>query len=813
MKKFRLSSIGVSAAALLLLAGCDEGMYEGSGTGTISPAVTYDSTIAGARAVSSRAEFDDLTVNDLTLLLTKADGSFSAEFAYGDFPKDQQFSVGKYTLTASYGNPAEEGFEAPAVYGSAELSVSEGKATQVELTAKPSKAMVGVKFAEDLLDYMTEVSAEVRTAANTIAYSTSETRYVYTQAGHVAVDVTFTKPNGKAGTLEAISFEAEAQHRYNITLSLGGDGAGSVEGISVTYDDAVEEQTVDLDISDEVLTVPAPEITLTGADNGQVFSIIEGSPLGASPKMKISAKGGIKSAMLVTTGDITSKGWPAQVDLASASASQLASLEAMGLKGVTTFRNGSKLAMVDFTAVAKHVDATADGEEPTMFSLIITDANGKTSEPASFGVKVDRLAISLRAIDGVKYSGGGQVDVEMEYNGTAPIEELVTVKYRNENGVWSTASIESAQVVSRTMSTYRVTVSIPDNAKLPLTLKASAGSSETGEITIPEGPYVAVAENDIFATHLWASVSYDGAPVADGATFEVSTDGVNFSKATGSPDGSDYHITGGLTPATTYYLRAKVGGNLTNKLKITTESPTQLPNAKLDESSIDGQGSNWENYSFGSAWGTNNPMTTSQGSDYGYVRISGTKPTDDSHSGKAVCISTQGWGSGTTAATWNFSVLKYVDAGLLHLGASRSARPSGYGNRAGCLNTDDLEQGYEFASRPSALKFWTKYSAKNSSDTGIATALVYDAAGNIIAQGSLEITSADASYSQKTIPFSYKRGTAKAARIYVCFMSTTKTQALEKDKNWITNPPFGNLGRGEWYGSRMFIDDIELVYE
>lgn len=812
MKKFRLSSIGVSAAALLLLAGCDESMYEGSGTGTISPAVTYDSTIVGARAVGSRAEFNDLTVNDLTLTLTKADGSFSAEFAYGDFPKDQQFSVGKYTLTASYGNPTEEGFEVPAVYGSAELSVSEGNATQVELTAKPSKAMVGVRFSDDLLDYMTEVSAEVRTAANAIAYSTSETRYVYTQAGHVAVDVTFTKPNGKAGTLEAISFEAEAQHRYNITISLGGDGAGSVEGISVTYDDAVEEQTVDLDISDEVLTIPAPEITITGAENGQVFSVIEGSPLNASPKMKINAKGGIKTALLTTTGNITSKGWPAQVDLASASASQLASLEAMGLKGVTTFRNGSKLAMVEFINIARHIDATEDGTEPNMFSLIITDANGKTSEPMSFGIKVDKLALNLNAIDGIKYSGGGQVEVEMEYNGTAPIEDLVTVKYRNENGVWSNASIAGATAVSRTMSTYRVTINIPDNAKLPLTLKASAGSAETGEIVIPEGPQVAVADNDVFATHLWASVTSDGVPVKEGTTFEVSTDGVNFSKAIGSSDGSDYHITGGLSPATTYYLRAKVGANLTNKLKITTEAAAQIPNGNFEESTIDGSGKNWENYSFGPAWGTNNPMTTSQGSDYGYVRISGTKPTDDSHSGKAVCISTQGWGSGTTAATWNFSVLKYVDAGLLHLGASRSARPSGYGDRAGCLNTDDLEKGYEFASRPSALKFWTKYSHKNSADSGIATAIVYDAAGNIIAQGSLEITSADASYNQKTIPLSYKRGTAKAAKIYVSFMSTTKTQALEKDKNWITNPPFGNLSRGEWYGSRLYVDDVELVY-
>lgn len=796
MKKFKLSGIGVSAAALLLLAGCDESMYEGSGTGTISPAVTYDSTIVGARAVGSRAEFSDLTVNDLTLSLTKADGSFSAEFAYGDFPQDQQFSVGKYTLTASYGNPATEGFEAPAVYGSAELSVSEGKATQVELTAKPSKAMVGVKFADDLLDYMTEVSADVRTLANTIDYSTDETRYVYTQPGRVAVDVTFTKPNGKTGTLEAISFDAEAQHRYNITISLGGDGAGSVEGITVAYDDAVEQQEVNLDISDEVLTIPAPEITLTGAENGEVLSAIEGSQLDSNPQMKINAKGGIRSAMLTTTGAFTSKGWPAQIDLATASASQLSSLEAMGLKGATTFRNGSKIALVDFTGVAKYIDPTADGAAPNMFTLVVTDANGKTSEPVGFGIKVDKLTLNLLAIDNVRYSGDGQVDVEMEYNGSSPIEEIVTVRYRNTNGIWNNASIAGATVVSRAMSTYRVTVNIPDNAKLPLTLKAKAGSSETGEIVIPEGPYVAVADNDVYATHLWATVTLDGAAVTDGLTFEVSTDGVNFAQAAGSKDGIAYHVTGGLKAATTYYVRAKVGEYLTNKVKITTEAATQLENADMEQwstANVDCGAYGMTNYIPASPWATLNELTSSEPNalDGRSIHVA-TVAATDAHSGQAAAIRTVGWkASGGTP--YNKQPENHT-AGELYLGSY-----SGGAN-----------YGIEFGSRPSALKFWYKFSEFNGGDRGLAEIEVLDASGNVIARSSGTYGNTG-SYQQAVINITYSRGCGKAASLRVKFRSSDKESVSANDVAKLSTGLFTNHNQHAT-GATFYVDDIELVY-
>lgn len=799
MKKFRLSGIGVSAAALLLLAGCDESMFEGAGTGSIAPFVTYDATVVGARGAGSRAEFSDLTVEDLTLSLTKADGSFSAEFPYGEFPQSQSFTVGKYTMTATYGDPSKEGFEAPAVFGSAEFTVNEGKTARVDLVAKPSKAMVGIKFDESLLDYMSELTASVRTAYNTIAYAIDETRCVYTQPGQVAVDVTFTKPNGVKGELEAVSFQAEAQNRYNITVKLGGNGAGSVEGISVVYEDATTEETVDLDISDEVLSIPAPEITISGAENGEVLSTVEGSALGSNPSMKIKAKGTIKSALLATTGNITEKGWPEQIDLATASASQLATLETMGLKGATTFRNGSKLAIIDFADVAKNIDPTAENAEPTMFSLTITDANGKVSEPVGFGIKVDRLILTLSAIEGVEYKGGETVDVQMEYNGLEPLENVVKVQYLGESGTFHDTTIAKVVAASRATGLYTVSIVVPENAQHPLVFKASAGSVVTDEIEVPaaETPVLAISDNDVFARQLWASLSgnFDFANMP--VQLKVSTDGVNFVKATGTLSGADYHITGGLSPATTYKVRAEVGDYISNAVTVTTEAAPQLENGNFDEWTSEkiSQGAfqkdRWTKWTPAGPWATLNDLTLSKLSSTAVRSGAESTLADTGAHGGAYCaaVRTVGYGAATT-----FSASTDYAGGEIYLGSVSGTTPN---------------YGISFASRPSAVKFWWKLSAFNAGDEAQATVEVLDASGAVIAsaQGTY---GAAANFQEASMPLTYVRNCAKAASLRIKFRSTTKTdsQLGSGDVNKISG---GNTSQ-KFTGTTFYVDDVELVY-
>ena len=148
---------------------------------------------------------------------------------------------------------------------------------------------------------------------------------------------------------------------------------------------------------------------------------------------------------------------------------------------------------------------------------------------------------------------------------------------------------------------------------------------------------------------------------------------------------------------------------------------------------------------------------------------------------------------------------------MLHLGSSRSVRPAGFGGRPGPLTTDDLDCGIAFASRPSGLTFHYKYNAKNQADHGEVEILVMDAEGNILSNARQDLDSRD-QYEEVTLPLSYARGSSKAGKIYVRFLSTNVSNALEKDAAWLNGPGFMNLSRGEYSGSTLFVDEITLNY-
>lgn len=798
MKKFKLSSLGIGTAALLMLSACsEESMFEGNGTGTIMPTVSYDATVVGLLGAGSRAEFDELTVHDLTLTISKADGSMERTYAYDDFDPSESFTVGKYTMTASYGDPEEEGFSKTAVFGSTEFSVAEGLATKVDLVAKPSKAMVTLEFDESLTNYLSNIKATVRTAYSSTEFALDESRHIYTRPGHVAVDLSFTKPNGVSGSAEVYSFEAQAQHRYKVTLRLASE-AGGVDGITVTYDDGLTEENVDLDISDEILTLVAPEISLEGVTEGEVLDVVEGSSLAVKPTMKVAAKAAIKSALLVTTGAITEKGWPAQIDLATASLDQLSALEAMGLRGATTFRNGSKYAMLEFTDVVRNIDATAETASPNMFSLTVADNNGKVTETPGFGLKVNKLNLTLEAIDGIVYDYSPTVDVTMDYNGSSPLEDVVQFQYLANTGLFKPTTIAQVTAGSRASQTYIVTVNIPDDALTPIQLKATGGSIATGEITIPviPDPVLTINPVDVYATSLFATVECDDALNGRPVEIQYSTNGYDFTASPTTRVGDAYRLTEGLQPSASYKIRAKVGFAVSNIVEVTTEPALQLDNGNMETWStkaISCGAYGMDSYIPATPWATLNDLTTSSPNSLDGRSIHvGTVSTTDSHNGNAAAIRTVGWYA-SGVAPYNKQPEKHT-AGELFLG-----------DYSGGAN-----YGIAFTSRPSALKFWYKFAQFNDGDKGLAEIEVLDAAGNVIASGSGTYSNTT-NYSETTIPLTYARNSAKAAQMRVKFRSSDKAEVTASDVSKLSTGITANH-KQHATGATFYVDDITLVY-
>lgn len=804
---------GLLAAGVLTLGSCAEDTPAGGrGHGKLAPDVVLDSSVLQPRQsrADSRAEAPQAT--DLSMRLVSVDGSYSREWnKLSDFDLNDTFETGDYTLEAWHGEADAEGFECPYYYGTTNVKVENNKTTVVSLTATQAQAMVSVSYTEAFRNYMTSWSAKV----NDHAYAADETRPVYVTPGTVKVLVDFTKPNGVEGkAYEAASFRAKVRTHYKVSIDLE-EGAGSAR-LVITYDDEMETVTEDIDISDEVMSAPAPEITPQGFTSGTAVDFVPGMGAVGDMKMNIVARGGLGAVTLVTTGkSLLDQGWPAEIDLMSATAEQRQLLTGLGLKVLGLWNNPDRMGVIDFSAVPEHIAEIENGDNSTAFTVSVRDRNSKTCEPVELKLNLEPLVLEITGADTLQ--PGEPLNITVAYNGDE-ITDKVAIEYNNIRGTWTRLSdVQVVASAARAVTDYTLRVNgLPGDVQ-SVKIRAVCGN-KTSEFTVKSAPFeVAVNNDDVYASHAFVTVNgtegQNQADLAAAAQYFVSADGGEYKASTGTADGVYFDITG-LEPAKEYMVKVRIDGLFSRPVSFTTEACAQLPNSGMEEWSQTDSGTNWACVVAGSPWGTNNPMTTSQGGDFAYCRISGTI-SGEGHEGSGALIRTVGWGSGNTAVGdgGGSGKTKYTDAGLLHLGASRSARPDGYGNREGALTTDDLDCGIAFASRPSSLSFRYKYSPKNSEDNGLAEFWVKDAAGNVIASGTQNLAAAG-SYTLVTIPMTYAGpGTSKAAKIYVKFLSTNDRRFLEKNNANFSGPGFGgDWGRGTYMGSQLYIDDITLNY-
>jgi len=68
------------------------------------------------------------------------------------------------------------------------------------------------------------------------------------------------------------------------------------------------------------------------------------------------------------------------------------------------------------------------------------------------------------------------------------------------------------------------------------------------------------------------------------------------------------------------------------------------------------------------------------------------------------------------------------------------------------------------------------------------------------------------SYVVKEIRLDYSLA-SKAAKIYMKFKSSGNSECWEINSTNLTPPPAMNLSDGEYVGSQLYIDDVELIYD
>lgn len=298
----------------------------------------------------------------------------------------------------------------------------------------------------------------------------------------------------------------------------------------------------------------------------------------------------------------------------------------------------------------------------------------------------------------------------------------------------------------------------------------------------------------------------------------------------------------GLTASTEditsrYCVRAVYQGAkqwYSDAVTVTMETPGSLPNGGLEEWSIapDANGNtdpgadvelNWDDLADNVpspyrcweiwqpyittetvTWNTLNILTTSAGGlrdgDVSepsrkwtrYVANSGTIRTDGV-SGYGALIRTVGWGEGNSAAG-DLSSIKYCTPGELYLGTYDT----------------EAHYGIPFASRPSGFSFMYKYSRKNT-DAFIAEIVVLNQEGEEIARADMPSIQVSDNWVSGSVRLKYAgdKKQEKAAHMYIRFVSGTSTST----DDFMIRPAFSNLSNGEYVGSQLYIDNIQLIYE
>ena len=812
MKKNLLYGLMSTALVLSVATACsDDKDQPGSQSGTLDLTVDLDvNALNASEGERSRATADEITVDDLALTLTPKSGGQSRTWAsINDFDKTEQFPVGDYTLAVSYGDPDVEGFDRPYYYGSTDFRIREDQTTPVAVTAALANAMVKVEASDAFKSYFTEAAFTIQSNNGAVIdYPLEETESAYFKAGEVNVIANVTKPNGVSGSLTVATFEAQPRYSYTVKADING-GAGDAT-LVISYNDATESVVVEIDLTDELLNAPAPEVNAKGFDPQETYTIVDGLPEGLSPVLDIIARNGLAGIAVTTQSpSLIAAGWPAEIDLMKADAAQQQLLEGLGLKARGVYRNPDKLAVVDLSGVVNNIYYVADASTDNKITVVAKDKLGKLAEPVTLSITTLPIELLIQQPTDAVTAFDTEVTIPVSYNGS----NINNVEFyiKNPRGTFDKIS----GVVFSAVSTGQYNAIIPIEASSKdVVVYAKCKGATTPAVTITK---VATVETNAFAKYAYINVGSLPGATADisAAKIQLASTGsytdVNFTEAT---DG--YVKIDGLSANSDYRMKIFYNDKLIAATRFETEAPTQLDNSGMENWATGNSGNNWQEKFAGTStttvWGTNNSMTTSEGSNLAYCRISGTIDTSDGHTGTAALIRTVGWGSGNTASgSVTTGVMKYADAGLLHLGATRTSRPSGFSDRAGSLNTDDLNPGIAFSSRPSALTFWYKYSPKNSADKGFAEIWVKDATGQILAAKSIDLGSTG-TYTQVTLPLDYSSSAAKAAKIYVRFQSTNDTSYLVKSSSNFSAPNFGNLSNGTYLGSQLYVDDIELVY-
>ncbi len=761
---------GILAGLLLMAAGCaDNNPWSESGdTGGLRPSVLVDASVGAAVTRAQMEEVPEADVpsaNDFTLEITKVDGSYSKSWRMAEYdPASVELRKGKYIVTASYGNPLEEGNKRPYFVGSADVTITAGETTPVNIEAALGNALVEVTQTDNFLGYFSDFSLQLH-SGETGAYvpvPRGQVDPTYVHPGQVAVVLSYTTWEGKSATIRPVTIDVKARKYYHVKLDLDTEMSGGV--LKVTFDNGISEEEVDVDLS-AVENAPAPEIS---ASLSAEHSILEGTRGSEDAKFFIKAPAGIATTTLTLVSDPAYTFSYAGQDLCALDADGQAAIDVAGIKTLGLFKNRDKMAEIDLVNFASKLP-----EGSYEVTLTVTDAFTREAQ-SSMKFKVVAPKFEIESVDNPAY-GSTEVDVTISYNGLNVADDL---SFKVKDGSESTVDVTINDFKQLTnnegafpTNSFKVRLENVPKMFCSRDIWAYIGDKEVAKtMAIPAYPEFDV-EVDAFAKRAYVKIKNSDSEIADSLRNKLVTKvceagsdtpmGVKVNRGKSLP--SDIIEIIGFDPAKKYIVQFALEDCATpekyNEAEFTTEAAADVPNGNFTETTrtidipsihvgglyaVNALGVN-KDYQHTSSivisepngWCSVNAKTCYEGSSNinTWYLVPSTFAEDEITTLRSVAYDHSGGNIETSGGSWNTHYycenapqeIKSRAAGELFLG---SYSYDGQEHRV---------DGISFSSRPSSIEFAIAEYSPYNSDKGLVSVEILDESGNILSTNRAEV--------------------------------------------------------------------------
>lgn len=817
----------LGAVLPVLLTGCRRDPDEGrQRQGEVVLLLSKVDTAVGVDASGTKAAPAD--VNDFRVEVLNERGTTVREWArFADMPGSVRFEAGNYTMKASWGDVALQGFELPAYEGSAGFTLAGNDRKGVEVVCRLANVLVSVEATEGLKNYFKDYTVTVHTTGTSVAFEGDEERVAYLEPGTINGEITVTKEDGS--TVSAVIppiADARACEHYHLTVDVGENGSGSLFLQIVPRD--VPEETMEVTIPLSELATSLPYFATTGFSAGVPQEIVEESAHTA--KALVIAVGGIASFTVeVNSPSLRAAGWPASFDLAAvddaANASLKEKLLSMGLTWSPRIRN-SQMAEVDFSGAVPYMYADKKGALDNALVFQVTDVYGKQSDRTGLVYRVTLPEFSIVRATDLAPEVRSQVTVQVTSGDVAKVTGLQYYDW-----VWKDAD---ARLVSAEGNECTFEADLPfttetKQVRIRAVYGANKRTSAEAAVNVVL-PNFGVSVTDVTAVSAKMVIAapaegYDMSRLqfgyVDQSRFDASGrrglwvpfEPSEITVTTPSPDRMEVQV-GGLVPSERYemgvvYMDAfRFTDTFTAADGFTFEEWTTVNTfSGLQSGGTYGKKTLWWwsdvtdhvdlTVSDPAGWETVNARTASKNSSpqNTWLVVPSTLPENGGHAGRCARMRNVGWDESTNVPNNGETEKGNLDFPILKK------------NTAG-----RIERTLNLRSNPTGLRFWYKFVAGGSKDqdAGTVQAFALDASNAVLASYTdLKFTTGVPDWTQGTLQF--KGGLPKGtARLRI--LCASSVELGDQGENYFSLVYNKNSNPCTATGSELWIDDIQLVY-